>query len=58
MNKKIKNIVDLVYLFWIFGGGFFIGLLCFVFAWKLAIVTLCIWACSCIIALLIYITKS
>lgn len=44
--KKLREILGYIIWFWCFGGGFFIGLLCFILTWKLAVAVLCIWGCS------------
>ncbi len=58
MRKMLKDIFGFVSLFW----------LCFIWTWKLvvaagfslayAVAILCLWACSCIVALLWLITES
>ena len=57
MVKKLKNIFGFVLLFWC-GSRFFVSLLCFIWAWKLAVTILCLWACSCVVTLLWLITES
>lgn len=49
MKAILESIFWFVLLFWLCGGGFFIGLLCFVWTWKLAIATWCLWGCSWVI---------
>lgn len=45
----LKKIFDAVSIFWCFGGGFFISILCLIWSWKLSLAILCLWGCSWII---------
>jgi hypothetical protein len=54
--NRLKQIFDFASIVWVFGGGFFIALLCLIWTWKLALVVFCLWALSGIIGLVWAIT--